>query len=319
MRYARLAELPERLCRRAGHDLARVGNVMSMRGLAATLLIITAACSRSAAARASAQKSPSTQNGVEASAPPSGGPVDVTEPRSGASASLRTPLQADRPIVPLPVEGFPDAVISIPLGGTGPRPVVVATHGMWDLPEGLCDDQRYIFHDHAWVVCPRGKLMPDKTFRYMSGDALWREIDADITALEARFAGYVDASSMLYTGFSLGAILGVSVILREPARFPRAVLIEGGEDKWTAALAEKYASGGGKRVLFACGLRFRVPAAEKAAAMLEKAGVSARVVLGKPPDKPEFIHWYNGPIADETRAQEPWLFEGDSRWGDSEP
>jgi hypothetical protein len=160
--------------------------------------------------------------------------------------------------------------------------------------------------------------MPDKTFRYTSGDGLWREIDADIAALKERFPGYVDASSMLYTGFSLGAILGVSVIARDPARFPRAVLIEGGEDKWTAALAEKYARGGGKRVLFACGLRFRVPAAEKAAAMLEKAGVSARVVLGKLPDKPEFIHWYNGPIADETGAQESWLFEGDLRWRDNE-
>jgi dienelactone hydrolase len=217
------------------------------------------------------------------------------------------------------VDGFPDAVISIPLGATSPKPVVVATHGIWDFPEGLCDDQRYLFRDRAWVVCPRGKPMPDKTFRYASGDALSREIDADIAALEARFPGYVDSSSMLYTGFSLGAILGVSVIAREPTRFPRAVLIEGGEDKWTAALAAKYARGGGRRVLFACGLRFRVSGAEKAAAMLERAGVSSHVVLGKLPGKPEFIHWYNGPIADETQAEEPWLLEGDGRWEGSEP
>jgi hypothetical protein len=240
--------------------------------------------------------------------------TDASGPNSVASVSALPPLESEHPIVPLQVDGFPDAVVSIPLGATGPKPVAVATHGMWDFPEGLCDDQRYIFHDRAWVICPRGKPMPDNTFRYTGGDALRREIDADIAALEARFPGYVDASSMLYTGFSLGAILGVSVIAREPARFPRAVLIEGGEDKWTAALAEKFALGGGKRVLFACGLRFRVPTAKKAAALLESAGVASRVVLGKLPDKPEFMHWYNGPIADETRAQEPWLFEGDSRW-----
>jgi hypothetical protein len=284
-----------------------------MRLVTATLLS-TLACSRSTAARPSGQQSPPRESAPVQYAPLPAAAADVTGPPSVASVPALAPLQSDRPIAPLPVDGFPDAVVSIPLGATGPQPVVVATHGMWDFPEGLCDDQRYIFHDRAWVVCPRGKPMPDKTFRYTSGDALWREIDADVRGLEARFPGYVDASSMLYTGFSLGAILGVSVIVREPARFPRAVLIEGGEDKWTAVLAAKYAHGGGKRVLFACGLRFRVPAASKAAAMLERAGVSSRVVLGKLQDKPEFIHWYNGPIADETRAQEPWLFEGDSRW-----
>jgi hypothetical protein len=156
--------------------------------------------------------------------------------------------------------------------------------------------------------------MPDKTFRYESADALSREIDADVAALVARYPGTVDDSAMLYTGFSLGAILGVSIITRDPARFPRAVLIEGGEDKWTAAKAAAYARGGGKRVLLACGLRSRVRGAERAAAVLEHAGVEASVFLGKLPDTGQFIHWYNGPIADETRARQPWLFDGDSRW-----
>jgi hypothetical protein len=228
------------------------------------------------------------------------------------------PLRSDPPIVPLQVGGFHDAVVSVPIGATSPKPVVVATHGAWDPPEGLCDDQRWIFHDTAWVICPRGRPMPDKTFRYDGVDSLAREIDADIRALAARYPGYVDLDAMLYTGFSLGAILGVGVVTRDPARFPRAVLIEGGEDKWTPALAAKYAKGGGKRVLFACGLRGRVPAAQQAAAVLERAGVGARAVLGKLPDKGEFIHWYNGPIADETKAAEPWLFEDDSRWDAAE-
>jgi hypothetical protein len=192
--------------------------------------------------------------------------------------------------------------------------VVVATHGMWDFPEGLCDDQRWIFRDRAWVVCPRGRPMPDKTFRYDSVASLEREIDADVRALVARYPGYVDDAAMLYTGFSLGAILGAVLITHEPARFPRAVLIEGGEDKWTPALAAKYAKGGGQRVLFACGLRGRVAGAQQAAAMLERAGVGARAVLGKLPDAGQFIHWYNGPIAEETRAAAPWLFAGDPRW-----
>lgn len=233
---------------------------------------------------------------------------DVREP-------ALAPLQSEPAIVPLAVEGFPDTVVSVPRGATSPRPVVVATHGMWDFPEGLCDDQRSIFRDRAWVVCPRGRPMPDKTFRYDSADSLAREIDADVRALVARYPGYVDDGAMLYTGFSLGAILGVGVITRDPARFPRAVLIEGGEDRWTPGLAARYGKAGGRRVLFACGLRGRVPAARQAASILERAGVEAHVVLGKLPDAGQFIHWYNGPIADETLAATPWLFEGDPRWG----
>jgi len=231
-----------------------------------------------------------------------------------ASEPSLSPLASDPPIVPLAVDGFPDAVVSVPLGATSPRPVVVATHGMWDFPEGLCDDQRWIFRDRAWVVCPRGRPLPDRTFRYDSADSLRREIDADVRSLAARYPGYVDDGAMLYTGFSLGAILGVAIITREPARFPRAVLIEGGEDKWTQALAARYARAGGQRVLFACGLRGRVPAAQQAASMLGRAGVDARVVLGKLPDAGQFIHWYNGPIADETLAAAPWLLGGDPRW-----
>jgi hypothetical protein len=242
-------------------------------------------------------------------------PVASVAPRDASEEPTLAPLRGEPPIVPLAVEGFPDAVISIPLGATSPRPVVVATHGMWDFPEGLCDDQRWIFHDRAWVICPRGRPMPDKTFFYDSAEALSREIAADVRALVTRYPGYVDEGGMLYTGFSLGAILGVGVITHDPARFPRAVLIEGGEDRWTPGLAASYAKGGGQRVLFACGLRGRVGAAQQAASMLEHAGVGARVVLGKLPDAGQFMHWYNGPIAEETRAAQPWLFESDARWG----
>jgi pimeloyl-ACP methyl ester carboxylesterase len=214
----------------------------------------------------------------------------------------------------LPVDGFPDAFVSAPRGATSPRPVVVAAHGLWDPAEGLCDDQRWIFGDHAWVVCPRGARRPDGTFHYDSADALAREIDADLHALESRFPGYVDDHAVLYTGFSQGANLGVSIVARDPARFPRAVLIEGGEGGWTQQAARQYALGGGKRVVFACGLRLRLAGARRAASALLRAGVEADVFLAKLPHKEEFIHWYNGPVADETRARLAWLFEGDGRW-----
>lgn len=224
------------------------------------------------------------------------------------------PLASDPPIVPLAVPGFSDAVISIPLGLTGPRPVVVATHGAYDAPEGLCDDQRWVLRDCAWVVCPRGRPLHDGTFAYDSGPSLEREIDATLDALAARYPGYVDGGPVTYVGFSLGAILGAWIVAHDPARFPRAVLIEGGEDRWTDASARAFARGGGQRVLFACGLRGRVPGAQQAAAILGRAGVHAHVVLARLPDAGQFIHWYNGPVADEQREQLDWLMEGDPRW-----
>ena len=268
-------------------------------------LLLLVACGRRAAP-------PAEDTGPSSSAAGDSAPAAV-------STTALAPLHAEPAILPLLVDGFPDAVISMPQGATSPLPVVVATHGMWDFPEGLCDDQRWIFRDRVWVVCPRGRPMPDKTFRYDSADSLAREIDADVRALAAKYPGYVDDGAMLYTGFSWGAILGVAIITREPSRFPRAVLIEGGEDKWTAALATKYAKGGGQRVLFACGLRGRLFVAQQTASMLEHAGIGARAVLGKLPDAGQFIHWYSGPIAEETRAAEPWLLEGDGRWGEPGP
>lgn len=226
------------------------------------------------------------------------------------------PLDSAPPIVPLAVPGFADAVVSVPLGARSPRPVLVATHGLWDFPEGLCDNWRWIIGNRAWVLCPRGDPLPDKTFRYRSGPALAKEIEAGIQALDERYPGYVDTGPRTYTGFSLGAILGAWIVTHDPAHYPRAVLTEGGEDKFPDAAAAAFARGGGERILFACGLKGRVDGATRAARRLEHAGVPARVVLGKLPNTGQFIHWYNGPVAEETKGQLDWLFEGDGRWSE---
>jgi hypothetical protein len=241
--------------------------------------------------------------------------ADAAQAGGEPSTDRPPPLESTPPIVPLIVAGFSDAVISVPLGARSPRPIVVAAHGLWDFPEGLCDNWRWIIGNRAWVLCPRGEpRRENETFRYRSGPALAREIEAGVEALEHRYPGYVDTGPRLYAGFSLGAILGASIIALDPARYPRAVLTEGGEDRFPETAAAAFARGGGQRVLFACGLKGRVQGATYAARRLARVGVPARVVLGKLPGKEQFIHWYNGPVADETKAQLDWLFEGDPRW-----
>jgi hypothetical protein len=282
----------------AGRCLHPIRGEMS-RPYAVIALVVSASCARAGASDSAPVPTSSA-----------GAPFSAATQDDGATA----PLESTPEIVALPVLGFLDAVVSVPVGAVKPRPVIVATHGLWDFPEGLCDNWRWIVGNRAWVLCPRGKAMPDKTFRYTSGPALASEIDADLRALQERYPEYVDTGPMLYAGFSLGAILGAWIVGHDPGRYPRAVLTEGGEDRVSDAVAASYAKGGVQRILFACGLASRVRPATQAVRRLDRAGVSARVVLGKLPDAGQFIHWYNGPVAEETKAQLDWLFEGDPRW-----
>jgi hypothetical protein len=104
--------------------------------------------------------------------------------------------------------------------------------------------------------------------------------------------------------------MGVSIVVRDPALFPRVVLVEGGHDKWSPGAAAAYAKGGGQRVLFACGQPGCVAAAKPRAAHLEKANVLTKVVYGK-----DVGHTYDGAVLDEVRAALPWVVEGDARFG----
>jgi pimeloyl-ACP methyl ester carboxylesterase len=229
-------------------------------------------------------------------------------------------LEAAAPFVDLPIAGFPAAVVSLPLGAKGKRPVLVATHGNFDRPEWQCLVWREIVGDRAFVLCPRGSARRDSPagddarFTYDTNLALEREVSAGLAALHARFPGHADVDQPVYTGFSLGAIMGVSVASRAPAVYPRLVLVEGGHDKWTPAAAAAFAKGGGRRVLFVCSQAWCESAARAAMTRLAAAGVAARVVHG-----PDVGHRYDGPTAETTKRELSWVLEGDPRWEDAPP
>lgn len=206
-------------------------------------------------------------------------------------------------------------MISIPIGAEGKKPVLIATHGNFDRPEWQCEVWRGIVESRAFILCPRGVARPDSPsrddirFTYPSNAALEAEIDAGLRALKDRFPDFVDPGPAVYTGFSLGAIMGVSIAARAPARTPRLVLIEGGHDKWTQVTARAFAEGGGLRVLFVCSQGSCASDARLAAARVQRAGVETRVVKG-----PDVGHRYDGPTAEETKKALAWVLEGDDRW-----
>jgi pimeloyl-ACP methyl ester carboxylesterase len=220
--------------------------------------------------------------------------------------------------VPLVVKGFGDAVVSLPVGATTPKPIVIAAHDNYDRPEWQCEVWRSIVHDRAFVLCPRGVRRSDSPsaddirFTYDGGDAMNREVDAGLAALRARFPEFVSAEeedALVYTGFSLGAINGVAFALRAPKKFPRLVLTEGSQGQWSPAAVHSFATQGGLRVLFACGQPSCVTMSNNVAAVMQKKGLGVKVVHGK-----GVGHGYDGPVADEIRGVLEWLVEGDARF-----
>ena len=269
---------------------------------------------------------PASPSATEPNAAPSGA-ATRDRPTSTATAAAPTdsiaPASSEAPraslggeIVALPVVGFRDAVVSVPTGAVSARPVVLALHGNFDRPEWQCEVWRGITRAQAFVLCPRGIPRPDAPrsldrWTYGNGGAVRAEIEAALTALRARFGSYVGDGPLLYTGFSLGAIHGVGVVAAEGGRFPRAVLVEGGHDGWTAARAKSYRAAGGKRVLFACGQRACKAGAIGAEKRLAREGIETRIVYGS-----EVGHTYDGPVAAEVARAWSWLVAGDPLWTD---
>lgn len=234
------------------------------------------------------------------------------------------------PLPPLPqgegferieVAGYLSAVVAWPAqrSASRPLPILVATHGSYDQPEWNCETYHRVVAGRAVVLCPRGRLRWDtpqepSMRRYFfpstgNGAALGREVDAAVRALREQAGNRVAEGTVLYAGFSQGAILGAPLLISEPARYPRALLVEGGHGAWNQNSARSYARGGGQRILFACGRESCTKSARAAAAHLERAGVKVKIVAAEGEG-----HTYDGRVANEIATALPWLLEGDARF-----
>ncbi len=247
-----------------------------------------------------------------AASQPSGAlPADPAAPRSPLSGA---------PFINLPVEGHRAAVVSVPLGASSPRPLLVVTHGAGGSPEPHCAFWREMLGDRGFILCTRGVPLgssaepQDQGFFYRDHRALEREVSAAMDALRARFGELLDDRAPIYAGFSQGATMGALAFVKRPAVFARLVLIEGGSgeaEEWTINGARAFRESGGARVLFACGRVGCAVAAKRTITYLDKAGLPGRVVHAVGAG-----HTYGGPVAEEVRGALPWITEGDARWSD---
>jgi len=287
------------------------------------------ACARSApprggtgavasAAPASSAESPARERPAAEPAGLGGGAVGAAS--SGAASRGPPPLVAPAPLVELEVTGHGNAVVALPLGATTRRPLLVATHGNYDRPDWTCAVWRDVVGDDAFVLCPRGvarsdpPAMNDPRYHYLTNQHLEREIEQALDALRAAYPDHVAPPPHAFAGFSQGAIMGVAIFGRRPEWFDRAVLIEGGFDRWTSARVSAFAAAGGRRVLFACGQWDCERGARTVIGWFEAAGLEARVVHAKGAG-----HSYGGELSELIWGEWGWFVADDARWAARHP
>ncbi|HYP87220.1 MAG TPA: hypothetical protein VEQ59_03690 [Polyangiaceae bacterium] len=203
-------------------------------------------------------------------------PVVAPAPASSTIASL-PPLRAEW--LERLEAGDAEVVVMPPLGITTPARLVVGVHGAGDRSDWACGGWRLGSQVSVFVTCPRGTQMTPTTFGWRSGAEIEAAVGHAIDVARARFGRYIDDEPLIYAGFSQGATLAEPVLRKHAARFPIAILAEGGyQTARSADFAAAYRGGGGRRVVLVCGTESCFRSAAGAKQVLERAGLEARIV-----------------------------------------
>ncbi|HEX2870185.1 MAG TPA: hypothetical protein VHP33_02990 [Polyangiaceae bacterium] len=244
----------------------------------------------------------SASPGAPSEASPSAAPVVSAGP--GAPPRL-APLFTPTPLVVLAVPGFRDAVVSVPQGAIEKRVIALALHGNFDRPEWQCEVWRRITQASVFVLCPRGIPrgdVPPSLDRWEWGSVAKTkaELVAALAALRASYPDYVESGPVVFTGFSLGAILGARLLQDPELDIGAAVLIEGGYAGWSAAKVKALKPRLG-RVLFGCGQsECRNAYRYQLERLFTAAGVPASMVADV-----KAGHTYDDPVAALVQAEWP--------------
>jgi predicted esterase len=201
-------------------------------------------------------------------------------PVPGASAASLAPLRGSW-LENLGGEAA-GAVVTLPLGAREPRALIVGVHGAGDRPEWSCGGWRLASGAQGFVLCPRGSKMDPERFAWASSAAIERALTAALAEVRARYQPYLADAPYIYAGFSQGATLSEPILRARAARFPIAILAEGGYAiSQNASFARAYRDAGGRRVVLVCGSRPCFASAARARPILERAGLHV-VIAGDP-------------------------------------
>lgn len=312
---------PERSRKRRALDrhAARVGWGMLSRGGAALMIVACLAACESAERLppqtvASGKDEPGAHSTDEASGSNAAGPP----PSSGehAEGALGTSSVRDNPrsngrALEVPQleelelgEFFPLLVVRPE--GTGPFPVLVATHGAGGRAEEHCAYWwRQLGGSHL-IACLRGaplyRAAPERGFYYPDHHALGAELAKAAEALERSYAGQLQAG-WTFAGYSQGATMGLLALLAsKEVAFDALVLLEGGYQSWSSRSAGELHERGVRRVFFGCGGESCRRGAETAVELLVQASVAAKLTFA-----PGAGHTYLGGVQRAVKEALPWV------------
>jgi hypothetical protein len=201
------------------------------------------------------------------------------------------------------------ALVSVPLGATDPRPVVLGVQGAGDRPEWACGGYRGALDAYPFIVCPAGHPTGDGKLSTGPPAELADDAEQAVAALRARFGRYVAEVPLVYAGFSLGAIHAPALLQSRGKTYPRVLLVEGAYREFTPELARRYAASGGERMLLLCAAKTCEGVFGGAAAALRAAGIETKVVGAA-----THRHNLDGAMTPVIRDAWPWLVEGLSGW-----
>lgn len=227
-----------------------------------------------------------------------------------AKRSSLVPLTAPSWTTQLAVKGFGPATVALPLGATGPRPIVVVLHGARDRAQWQCGSFRGVLGGHVFILCPQGIAQSAEGGLYGLGsfDDSVAELRAGLAALKASYGAHVAPSPVLLIGYAEGAAVAADLARQEPAFFARVALVNGDPARLTPSAAKIFAEHGGKRMLFFCADAECDANGVSRALLLTRVGLAAKSV------KAEVGPYLDQRFTDALRAQVPWLVEGDTRW-----
>ena len=201
-----------------------------------------------------------------------------------------------------------EASVTLPLGATEARPVVLGVHGAGDRPEWSCGEWRAVVDSYAFVVCPHGAPRGG-AFVWQSSDQLEKRAMAALAAVREKYAPYVLDGPVVYAGFSQGSYLAPYVIRKHPDVFSMMALDEGGYEQTGGDFPRVFAHGGGRRAVLMCSTPMCEGGFSPSRVLLERAGVDARVQKLGP-----FGHTVNDTVIAAIQPQMKWLVRDDARW-----
>lgn len=200
--------------------------------------------------------------------------------------------------------------VSVPLGASEARPIMIALHGGGDRPDWACGEWRGITSGYPFMVCPRGPGAGDSGLGWSSPADTRARIAKAIAATKKIFGSWVQEGPMVLAGFSMGATQTALIARGDPKTYPRVAIVESAYAPEPAiAFAGPWAKGGGERAIFMCTTLGCEGPYRKAARNVAHHHVTARLNIAGTNQ-----HGIWDEVVRSMRRDWPWVVDGMPGW-----